>query len=133
MRITGLTAPIQTLLLGALPKAAPFAVPDAAMPQVSLPAPIALSVSVEMMVALAAAERPVESRRRAVRVAERGIGALERLDTALLAGLPAVERLREVAAWSQSLGEPEDAALRELFKDIELRVRVELAKHDITA
>jgi hypothetical protein len=50
-----------------------------------------------------------------------------------MAGLPAVESLHEIAAWSEALGEPEDAELRELFKDIELRIRVELAKHDIMA
>lgn len=133
MRITGPIVPIQTLLAGALPKVARFAVAEAATPQGTAPAPIAVSVSVEMMVALAASERPAESRRRAALVADRGLRALERLDTALMAGLPAVESLHEIAAWSEALGEPEDAELRELFKDIELRIRVELAKHDIIA
>jgi len=52
----------------------------------------------------------------------------------MLAGLPAVERLREIAAWVEEEHQgPEDAALASLFKDIELRMRVELAKYDVSA
>ena len=133
MRITGISAPVQNLLLVALPKVAEFAVTDPPVQRSPPPAPVAQPVSVEMMVTLAASEPAIDRRRRIATVADRGLRALERLNEELLAGLPAVERLQEVAAWSEALDDPQDPALGEILKEIELRVRVELAKHDITA
>jgi hypothetical protein len=84
-----------------------------------------------MLVALSA-EAPAERRRRAIIQAERGLDALERLREELAAGIPSPERLRELAAWSSGFEMPDDPELAELARDIELRVRVELAKHDIS-
>lgn len=131
MRITGVTAPLQNMLLSALPKVAQFAVPEAPAAQAPPMASATQPVSVEMMVALAASEPAIDRRRRVAAAADRGLAALERLDAELLAGIPAVDSLREIAAWSASLDEADDVELRELLKDIELRVRVELAKHDV--
>ncbi len=133
MRITGLSAPVQNMLLAALPKVAEFAVTDPPVQQSPPPATIGQPVSVEMMVTLAASEPAIDRRRRIAIVADRGLRALERLNEELLAGLPAVERLQEVAAWTGTLDDPQDPALGEILREIELRVRVELAKHDITA
>lgn len=133
MRITGLSAPLQNMLLAALPKVAGFAVTDPPVLPSPPASPVGQPVSVEMLVTLAASEPAIDRRRRIAVVADRGLRALERLNEELLAGLPAVERLQEVAAWSGALGDPQDPALGEILKEIELRVRVELAKHDITA
>ena len=43
------------------------------------------------------------------------------------------ERLRQLADWSARFALPEDTALAAVARDIDLRVRVELAKHDIRA
>lgn len=134
LRITGLAAPLQTLLLSALPKAAAFSVTEPPAAMASPAAPIGQPVSVEMLVALAASESPVDRRRRGAAQADRAITALERFNAELLAGVPAVERLRDVADWLQSeQHEQDDAALASLFNDIELRMRVELAKYDVSA
>jgi len=134
LRITGPTSPIQNLLLAALPREAVFTTTEAPLPTAQ-PATTAppQPVSVEMLVALSASESPVDRRRRQTAVADGALTALERLNAELMAGLPTVERLREVAAWSKSLDTPPDPALATLFADIELRLRVELAKHDIVA
>lgn len=133
MRITGLSAPVQNILLAALPKVAAFVVADAPVPNGPTAAAVGQPVSVEMLVALAATESPIDRRRRAATTADRGLRALERLDTQMLAGLPAVERLQELAALTSTLDAPSDPALADLLQEIELRMRVELAKHDILA
>ncbi len=134
MRITGLVAPLQNLLLAALPKASAFTVADTPMMAAPPAAPLGQPVSVEMLVALANSESPIDRRRRSIAHASGALGALERLNTEMLAGLAAPERLREIAAWADATRNgPEDTALASLFRDIELRMRVELAKHDITA
>lgn len=126
-------------LLAALPKAEPgfpLATEDAArvgaQPQVNGAAGM-VPPSVEMLVALAAADPQVERRRRMAKDAERGVDALEQLHKELLAGVVPVERLQEVAEWSQSFEMPDDPVLAQILSDIDLRVRVELAKLDIQA
>ncbi|MEG3144351.1 flagellar assembly protein FliX [Sphingomonas sp. RT2P30] len=133
MRITGLSAPVQNMLLAALPKVAEFAVSDPPVLQPPPPSPPAQPVSVEMLVTLAASEPAIDRRRRIAIVADRGLTALERLNEELLAGLPAVERLQEIAAWTGTVSDPEDPVMGAILKEIELRMRVELAKHDIIA
>lgn len=133
MRITGLASPIQNMLLAALPKVAEFAAAEPPVQSASPAAAPAQPVSVEMLVALAASESPVDRRRRVAARADQALGALERLNAELLAGLPAVERLHEIAALAPTVAEQADPALAALFSEIELRMRVELAKHDIIA
>ena len=131
MRITGLSSPIQALLLTALPKVQDFAVAET-LSTPAPPAPTTVSpVSVEMLVTLANAEPAIERRRRAAADADRGLRALEQLEQTLAAGLPPVEQLQEVAAWAAEGHAPQDPELAALFHDLELRVRIELAKHDI--
>ena len=136
MRIDALTVPVtRTLLLGALPKvAAQFAAqelhPHAV--QAPTPAPTAPAMpSVEMLVTLAMNEAPIERRRRIARDASRGLDMLERLHQELLVGVAAPTRLREIVEWAQTTEQPEDPVLAQIFHDIDVRVRVELAKHDI--
>ena len=130
MRITANPALVANLLLTALPKVAEFAMAEKA-PVITPPAtPVAQPVSVEMLVTLATVEPTIDRRRRIAADADRGLRALERLDRALAAGLPPVERLEEVAAWSAGPHEPQDPELAAIFNEIELRVRIELAKHE---
>ncbi|WP_404367727.1 flagellar assembly protein FliX [Sphingomonas sp. MMS24-J45] len=130
MRITANPALVATLLQTALPKAAGFAVAEKIAAPPAPATPVAQPVSVEMLVTLATAEPAIERRRRAAADAERGLRALESLDRALSAGLPPVERLEEVAAWAAEEHAPQEPELAALLKDIELRVRIELAKHE---
>jgi hypothetical protein len=90
--------------------------------------------SVAMLVTLAAADPAIDRRRKQAAEAQRGVDALERLHREVLAGTPSVERLREIVEWSQSFEMPGDQpVLASILKDIDLRVRVELAKYDIEA
>ncbi|WP_294056606.1 flagellar assembly protein FliX [Sphingomonas sp.] len=91
------------------------------------------ATSVQMLVTLAAADPAVEQRRRVMKQAERGVDALEKLHTELLTGTAPVERLREIAEWSANFELTDDPQLAQLMSDIDLRVRVELAKYDIQA
>jgi Class II flagellar assembly regulator len=136
VRIDALTVPVtRTLLLGALPKvAAQFSAQDLHPHTVptQTPAPTAPAMpSVEMLVTLAMSEAPVDRRRRLARDASRGLDMLERLHQELLVGVPAPARLREIVEWAQTAEHPEDPVLAQIFHDIDVRVRVELAKHDI--
>lgn len=121
-------------MLAALPKAAPgFQAidPEAApRPQQAAPAGAPMT-SVQMLVALAAADPAIERRRKLAVDAERGLKALETLHRELVAGIPGPERLREIADWSQTLEMPDEPVLAGILRDIDVRVRVELAKLDI--
>ncbi|WP_084580121.1 flagellar assembly protein FliX [Sphingomonas azotifigens] len=136
MRIDSLSPMMARNLLAALPKSvsglsnqpeqAPQATPQAfATPGTVVPA------SVQMLVAIAVNNPVAERRRKMARDAERGIDALDRLHKELLAGTPNVARLREIARFSQAAPMPEDPTLAQLMREIDLRVRVELAKFDV--
>lgn len=139
MRIAGLPPAMQQGLLAALAKAGDdFAVASAGadkqaaaiLPAHVPPAPQP-ATSVQMLVALAAAEPPVERRRKMAAAADRGLSLLERLHAELVVGTPAPERLRELVEWCENLETPADPQLAGLQRDIEVRVRVEIAKHDL--
>lgn len=89
------------------------------------------ATSVEMLVALASVDPAVERRRKMAAQADRGLALLERLHQEALGGDILPERLEQLAQWSASFALPDDPALAAVVRDIDLRVRVELAKHDI--
>jgi hypothetical protein len=91
------------------------------------------TTSVEMLVALASVDPAVERRRKMAVEAERGLVLLERLHQEAMGGDILPERLAQLAEWSASFALPDDPALAAVARDIDLRVRVELAKHDIRA
>lgn len=140
MRIENISSLMAHSLLAALPKAAesfsvtredkaPAAAPLA--PQqanVTVPVP-----NVAMLVTLAAADPMMDRRRRLAAQAERGVEALDHLHKEVLVGVPSVERLREIAQWSQTLDTPDEPVLAQILAEIDLRVRVELAKYDVEA
>lgn len=136
MQIAGLPpAMLQALLTAASPKAdgkfpAAAAAGEAPLAPAALPPAPQAATSVQMLVALAAAEPASERRRRIAEETDRGLSMLERLHAELAAGVAAPERLRELAEWSQSFEVPDEPQLAGLAREVELRVRVELAKHE---
>lgn len=91
------------------------------------------ATSVEMLVALASVDPVVERRRKLAAEADRGLALLERLHEESLGGGVLPERLEQLSAWVASFAVPDDPELASVAQDIELRVRVELAKHDLRA
>ncbi len=139
MRIDSLTPMLARSLLAALPKVVASGFPRIGqepnaepMPHVSGPAAVPMP-SVEMLVTLAAADPGIERRRRLAQDADRGLDALDRLHKELVAGVASPARLQEIVEWSQSLETPDDPVLAGLLSEIDLRVRVELAKHEMLA
>ena len=136
MQIAGLPpAMLQALLTAASPKIdRPFTAvegevlppPAAAMP----PAPQA-ATSVQMLVAMAAVEASAERRRMIAAETDRGLSMLERPHAELATGVVAPERLQELAQWSETFEAPDDPQLASLAREVEVRVRVEIAKHEV--
>ena len=87
--------------------------------------------TVQMLVTLAAVDPEVERRRKQSRQAQKGLEQLDALYAELVSGEPSLERLAEIADWATQLETPDDPVLAEITREIELRVRVELAKLDI--
>jgi hypothetical protein len=140
VRIDGLTPLLAQSLLAALPKAAPGFSAGMEEKAAGVPHPAAQdpasahpTTSVQMLVTLAAIDPTIERRRKQAVAAERGIDLLDRLHKEMLAGVAGVERLREIADWSRNVETPDDPVLAALVAEIDLRVRVELAKYDVQA
>lgn len=140
MRIENLQAPLLHSLMAALPKVASgFSVREGEAP--AAPAPVhpganaaqALNPSVAMLVTLAAADPAIERRRKQAVDAQRGIDMLDQLHRELVAGVVSPARLTAIVEWSETFERTDDPALAAILSDIELRVRVELAKLDLKA
>ena len=136
MQIAGLPpAMLQALLVAVSPKveragAAMTGAPEAAVAPAVIPPASLPATSVQMLVAMAAMEPPSERRRKVAEETDRGLSMLERLHAELAEGVAAPERLRELAEWSESVEVPDEPHLSALAREVELRVRVELAKHE---
>ncbi|WP_294258375.1 flagellar assembly protein FliX [uncultured Sphingomonas sp.] len=137
MRIDSLSPMMARNLLAALPKSVPSLasrmedqVATAPHPPQPVPGTVA-ATSVQMLVAIAANNPVAERRRKQARDVERGIDALDRLHKELVAGTPNVARLREIVQWSETVPTPAEPQLAALMREIDVRVRVELAKLDI--
>ncbi len=138
MRIDNVAAVLRQALLAATaakPAAGFRADPDTVRPA---PPPATVPIappttSVAMLIAMAANDPVVEQRRKLAAEADRGLSLLERLHRDLATGEPTPERLEEMAAWVEGFTPPDDPALGPVAREIELRVRVELAKHDLRA
>ena len=136
------------LLAGAGADAAAGAMPSPPPPSALLPGspPSGASMlgNVQMLVALASLSTGEIRRRERIARAGRGVQALERLHRAVQAGridAPTLAGLAEWAArWAEEQAAPgeapaetaADADLTALMEAIDLRVRVELAKFDIS-
>lgn len=135
MRIDGLGALLPRLLASAVQKVAASGVSATDMgTQQPIPAhgDIANPTigSVQMLVAMSATTPAAERKHKAARTAAKGLDALDKLQRALAMGradaLP-MEALRLWAEQREPSGEPE---LDALIDQIDLRVRVEIAKLD---
>lgn len=91
---------------------------------------LAASTSVQMLIALSAAEPAVDRRRRMAADADKGLRQLERLHRDLLQGVASPGRLRELGEWAALHAPPDDPELAAIAREIDVRVRVELAKHE---
>ncbi|MXP10445.1 flagellar assembly protein FliX [Pseudoblastomonas halimionae] len=87
--------------------------------------------SVQMLVTLAAYDPDKERRRKMAEQGAEGLDELEALQVELATGGATPDRLEELAEWVAQLEQPTDPVLASIVADIELRVRVELAKFDI--
>ncbi len=141
MRIENLQGPMLNSLLAALPKVASgFSVKEGDAPAAPVPMPQqgtnaaqTLNPSVAMLVTLAAADPSIERRRKQAVDAQRGIDMLDGLHRELIAGVVSPERIQAIVEWSESFQASEDPALASILADIDVRVRVELAKLDLRA
>lgn len=111
-----------------LPAARAEAAP-AATSSPALPTAPKLAADVGILMALAAVEGVPEPRQRAMARARRGLDALDALHRARLGGEDAAAVMDQLAAWLE--GEAmSDRQLAPLMRDIETRVRVEIARHE---
>mgnify|MGYP005991040705 FL=1 len=106
-------------------------VPTAQVPQQPAVQPGQPLGSVQMLVTLAAYDPDRERRRQMAEQGCDGLDALEALQVELATGEVTPERLEQLAEWVAQVEQPADPVLAEIIADIELRVRVELAKFDI--
>jgi hypothetical protein len=136
VRIDSLSPMMARNLLAALPKSVSGLSARTEEQASAQPHPLAAPgtvppTSVQMLVALSANNPIAERRRKQARDAERGIDALDRLHKELVAGAPSIARLREIVEWTQTAATPDEPQLASLMREIDLRVRVEMAKLDI--
>ncbi len=99
-------------------------------PAAALPMP---SSSVAMLVAMAAVDPGPERRRRMAAATERGLGLLERIRDEMATGEASPAAVVELREWADGFAVPDDPVLAPIARDIELRVRVELARYDMRA
>lgn len=134
MRIDPQAALLQAMLGTATPPKRPEPMRfggDAFAPAPAAPPTLAAPVqSVQMLVALAAATGDADPRQRAVKEAQDGLDALDRLQQAMALGLAPSERLRALRAWTRKRKPGDDPALDSLVDEVELRILVELAKQE---
>ncbi|HEX8484340.1 flagellar assembly protein FliX [Sphingomonas sp.] len=137
MRIDGPGPVLPAALLASLAKGARFAAePEkraAEVPAAATQAAPNPATSMQMLVALASIDPGQEKRRKQATDASRGLSVLERLRDDLAIGAVSPERLHDLAAWADGFTPPDDPVLADIGREIELRVRVELAKLDMQA
>ncbi len=136
MRVEGLTPLMARTLVSALPKVLPSFPISEAEAAAARPQPHAAQTpqpmpTVAMLVTLAAADPAIERRRKQAKQATEGLDVLETVHRELLAGTLDPGALQDLAEWAKSIETPDDPVLAEIMRDIDLRVRVELAKYDV--
>lgn len=101
------------------------------------PAPVAAraqapapTTSVAMLLALASVDNPLTSRKKLITQGEEALSHLEQLHIRLMTGQTASSELDALARWLEDIETPTDTQLAAIMREIETRVRVELAKQD---
>jgi hypothetical protein len=90
--------------------------------------PVAVAGGLEALLALQAVDEPVLARRKALRRGRALLDSLEAMQTDILGGRVGEGRLNQLAALVGQAREGTQPGLDSLLDDIDLRVRVELAK-----
>ena len=89
--------------------------------------------SLSMLVALSSLTPSDERKRTQLSQARKGLDGLDKLHREMLSGQTNKSTLSSLQEWLKEMPESDDEKLAQFFKDIELRVRVELAKFDFEA
>ena len=106
---------------------------EAAPAQPPLPGQLAANApvpSVAMLVTLSAAGNEPERRQEMAREAAKGLDHLDALHREILAGVATPARLARLREWTKSRSRPTDPELARLMDELDLRILVELAKHE---
>jgi hypothetical protein len=106
---------------------APVPPPQAQAVPLSMSAP-----SVAMLLAMSSmgGVAPTKARERQIARAAKGLDGLAALQAAQARGLDPGPALAQLAEWTKDVDMPDDPALAEFFRELDVRVRVELAKHE---
>lgn len=136
MRIGGSPQTVQTSLLSQLKPAADVmkltaAVGAAAEPAQPMAGALSPNTSVEMLVMLSSVIANDDRLREHRRHAGQALDRLDELRRELLKGNVERETLDALSGWLAEAPAPDDPEMASLFQDIEIRVRVELAKLDL--
>ena len=116
----------------AAPTGAAFQIEDGAPArQARATAQVGGTTSLDALLALQAAEDPLQKRRKLMRRGSALLDALDAIKTDLLAGRLSDGRLNQLMALIGQARERDEPDLDELLDDIELRARVELAKRGL--
>jgi hypothetical protein len=106
-----------------------FVTEDAPLSHAAATAPTAPTAGIDALLALQAVDDPLLARKKAVRRGSALLDALSAAQADLLTGSVGESRLNQMMALVSQARESVDPRLDALIDDIELRVRVELAKH----
>jgi len=91
-------------------------------------APVAGTTGIDAILALQAVGGPLEGKKKALRRGRSLLDALDEIKADLLIGQVSAERLDALSTTLSEIRERSDPALDAVLDDIDLRVRVELAK-----
>tara|TARA_B100000678_G_scaffold289734_1_gene300982 strand:- start:582 stop:1001 length:420 start_codon:yes stop_codon:yes gene_type:complete len=136
MRIQGISLPVRAVLNALSRTDTSFRMPGTAMAgtEAAPPPPshpLQAATSVQVLVAAAAMnETPQQRREREAKRMDKGVRLLERLHAGTLRGAPEPQVLQELVEWAETFSVPENPQLQSLARDIEVRVKVELARHE---
>lgn len=89
---------------------------------------MASTTGIEAILALQAVGGPLEGKKKALRRGRALLDALDEIKADLLVGQVSAERLNDLTTMLSQLRERSEPALDAVLDDIDLRVRVELAK-----
>ncbi|MBW4330413.1 flagellar assembly protein FliX [Stakelama sp. CBK3Z-3] len=136
MRVEGISLPVRAVLNALSRTDTSFRLPGTALagpeapPQTPGPS-LQAATSVQVLIAVAAMnESPQQRRKQEAKRVDKGLGLLERLHDASLGGASEAEVLEALEQWVAEFSMPDNPQLQQLARDVELRVKVELARHD---